>query len=256
LSQREAQLAEHLAKVDSDLRALEHERRLVKREREALGDADSRARVREESLRQREETFRLRLNERLDERLRDARAEIDAIVADLKKQAAALAEQASHAVASPSTGDVGRLRVDARTAVDTLVEKYRTDPVPAAPVAEAPPMRHVVVGDRVVLGSFGLEGVVVNVHDREGGSGSARQAFSLAHERAPRGRRRTGKARARLSARQRAAAAARGRVVERIAARGQHRRSGSRPARKISRRESAFRTADIAVDSRVWHRAG
>ena len=167
LSQREAQLAEHLAKVDSDLRALEHERRLVKREREALGDADSRARVREESLRQREETFRLRLNERLDERLRDARAEIDAIVADLKKQAAALAEQASRTIASPSTGDVGRLRVDARTAVDTLVEKYRNDPVPAAPVAEAPPMRHVVVGDRVVLGSLGLEGVVVNVHDRE-----------------------------------------------------------------------------------------
>src|SRR4029453_1141892 len=28
-------------------------------------------------------------------------------------------------------------------------------------------MRHVVVGDRVVLGSLGLEGVVVNVHDRE-----------------------------------------------------------------------------------------
>ena len=45
LSEREAQLAEHLAKVDTDLRALEHERRLVKREREALGEADARARV-------------------------------------------------------------------------------------------------------------------------------------------------------------------------------------------------------------------
>ena len=167
LSEREAQLAEHLAKVDSDLRALEHERRLVKRERETLGDADTRARLREESLRHREETFRLRLNEKLDERLRDARAEIDAIVADLKKQAAALAEQATRNIAPPSTGDVGRLRVDARTAVDTLVEKYRNDPVPAAPAEAAPPMRHVIVGDRVVLGSLGLEGVVVNVHDRE-----------------------------------------------------------------------------------------
>ena len=89
LSAREAQLAEHLAKIDTDLRALEHERRLLKREREALGDADSRARVREDALRQREETFKLRLNEKLDERLRDARVEIDAIVADLRKQAAA-----------------------------------------------------------------------------------------------------------------------------------------------------------------------
>jgi len=54
LSEREAQLAEHLAKVDADLRALEHERRLVKREREALSDADNRAKAREDALRQRE----------------------------------------------------------------------------------------------------------------------------------------------------------------------------------------------------------
>jgi DNA mismatch repair protein MutS2 len=167
LSEREAQLAEHLAKVDTDLRALEHERRLVKREREALGEADSRARVREDALRQREETFKLRLNEKLDERLRDARAEIDAIVADLKKQAAALAEQAArNAAAVPSTGDTGRLRGDARAAVDALVDKYRNEQTPAPPIEPAP-TRNAVVGDRVVLGPLGLEGVVVNVHDRE-----------------------------------------------------------------------------------------
>jgi DNA mismatch repair protein MutS2 len=167
LTEREVQLAEHLAKVDSDLRALEHERRLVKREREALGDADSRARVREEALRQREETFKQRLNEKLDERMRDARLEIDAIVADLKKQAAALAEQAARNItAAPSTGDTGRLRGDARAAVEALVDKYRKDPAPIPPV-DAPPGRSVAVGDRVVLGSLGLEGIVVNVHDRE-----------------------------------------------------------------------------------------
>ena len=37
----------------------------------------------------------------------------------------------------------------------------------AAPPVDAGPLRTVVVGDRVVLGSLGLEGVVVNVHDRE-----------------------------------------------------------------------------------------
>ena len=166
LSAREAQLAEHLAKVDTDLRALEHERRLVKREREALGEADSRARVREDALRQREETFKLRLNEKLDERLRGARVEIDAIVADLRKQAAALAGQAARTTAV-STGDTGRLRGDARAAVDALVDKYRNDPTPAAPPIDAAPARSVAVGDRVVLGPLGLEGVVVNVHDRE-----------------------------------------------------------------------------------------
>jgi DNA mismatch repair protein MutS2 len=167
LSEREAQLAEHLAKIDTDLRALEHERRLVKREREALVDADSRARVREDALRQREETFKLRLNEKLDERLRDARLEIEAVVTNLKKQAASLAEQAGRSASmAPSTGETGRLRVDARAAVDALVEKYRHDPVPAS--APAPlPTRNVAVGDRVVLGPLGLEGIVVNVHDRE-----------------------------------------------------------------------------------------
>jgi DNA mismatch repair protein MutS2 len=118
-------------------------------------------------LRQREETFKLRLNEKLDERLRDARAEIDTIVADLKKQAAALAEQATRSAATvPSTGDTGRLRGDARAAVDALVDKYRNDPAPA-PTVDAAPTRSVAVGDRVVLGTLGLEGVVVNVHDRE-----------------------------------------------------------------------------------------
>lgn len=167
LSVREAQLAEHLAKVDTDLRALEHERRLVKREREALGEAHSRARVREDALRQREETFKLRLNEKLDERLRDARVEIDAIVADLKKQAGALADQAGRNVpTAPSTGDTGRMRGDARAAIDALVDKYRHDHTPPPP-ADAAPMRTAVVGDRVVLGPLGLEGVVVNLHDRE-----------------------------------------------------------------------------------------
>jgi DNA mismatch repair protein MutS2 len=167
LSEREAQLAEHLAKIDTDLRALDHERRLVKREREALGEADSRARVREDALRQREETFKLRLNEKLDERLRDARVEIDAIVADLRKQAAVLAEQAARQrVALPSTGDTGRLRGDARAAVDALVDKYRKDHTPP-PVVDTAPARVVAVGDRVLLGPLGLEGVVVNVHDRE-----------------------------------------------------------------------------------------
>jgi DNA mismatch repair protein MutS2 len=167
LSEREAQLAEHLAKVDTDIRALEHERRLVKREREALGEADSRARSREEALRQREETFKQRLNEKLDERLREARAEIDTIVADLRKQAAAMADQAARdASVMPSTGDTGRLRGDARAAIDALVEKYRKDQPPPV-VAEAPPARAAVVGDRVSIGGLGFEGTVVNVHDRE-----------------------------------------------------------------------------------------
>jgi DNA mismatch repair protein MutS2 len=168
LSEREAQLADHLAKVDADLRALDHERRLVRREREALGEADQRARTREETLRQREETFRQRLNEKLDERLRDARAEIDAVVGNLKKQAAAMAAEATRSLSNPpSTGDTGRLRGEARAAVDALVEKFRKEPSVPPPVPEPAPGRSASVGDRVLMDALGLEGIVVNVHDRE-----------------------------------------------------------------------------------------
>ena len=166
LSAREAQLADHLAKVDTDLRALEHERRLVKREREALTEADVRARSREDALRQREDTFKQKLNEKLDERLREARSEIDAVVGDLRRQAAAVAEQASKrpADAMPSTGDTGRLRGDARAAIDALVEKFRKDESPA-PVPHN--SRLAVVGDRVTIPGLGVEGTVVLIHDRD-----------------------------------------------------------------------------------------
>src|SRR5262249_11927584 len=46
LSEREAQLAEHLSRIDKDMRPLEHEQRLVAHERQALGAAESRMRDR------------------------------------------------------------------------------------------------------------------------------------------------------------------------------------------------------------------
>ncbi|MCA1561078.1 MAG: endonuclease MutS2, partial [Acidobacteria bacterium] len=59
-SERETQLAEHLGKIDRDLQALEHDRRLSARERETLADAAARLAAREEELRHREDTFRRR----------------------------------------------------------------------------------------------------------------------------------------------------------------------------------------------------
>jgi DNA mismatch repair protein MutS2 len=168
LSEREAQLAEHLAKVDSDLRALEHERRLVKREREALGEADQRARSREESLRHREESLKQKLNEKLDERLREARSEIDAVMADLRRHAAALTEQAERRPdVSLSTGDTGRLRAEARAAVESAVDRLRGSDAGAQPAPPSVPSRTAVVGDRVAIRSLGLEGTVVLVHHQE-----------------------------------------------------------------------------------------
>jgi DNA mismatch repair protein MutS2 len=174
LSAREAQLAEHLAKIDRDMRALEHEQRLAARARETLNDAESRLRHREEALRDREETFRKRLNEALEQEVRQARREIDQVIADLKAKSESMARHAASGQ-QVSTGDAGAARSSARAAVDSVVQRLadsgtlvsaetgheRGAARPGQAAADGPP----AVGDRVVVGAFGLEGVVTMVHD-------------------------------------------------------------------------------------------
>jgi DNA mismatch repair protein MutS2 len=167
LSAREAQLAEHLAKIDKDMRALEHEQRLAARERETLETAEGRVRQREEALRQREETVRRRVNEELEAQVRQARREIDDVIADLKARTTALAQEAQ-AGARPMvpTGETGGARSEARAAIDSVVKRYLE---PVEPIAETPaessaaPAPH--VGDRVVFGGLGLEGTVTALYD-------------------------------------------------------------------------------------------
>jgi DNA mismatch repair protein MutS2 len=167
VSAREAQLAEHLAKIDHDMRALEHEQRLASRERETLEAAETRMRQREEALRQREETFRRRLNEELEAQVRQARREIDGVIADLKARTDSIAQEAhSGARQIVSTGDTGAARSTARTAVDSVVKRYlEPQNIPAEHGTMAPPAQAAAVGDRVIVGGLGLEGIVTAVHD-------------------------------------------------------------------------------------------
>ena len=164
LSARDAQLAEHIAKLDKDMRALEHEHRLAAKERETLNAAEARMHQREDALRQREETFRRRLNEELDTQVRQARREIDDVIADLKAKTAAISKDAARQALS--TGDTGAVRLDARSAVDAVV-KQMLEPVgaPAEPAPQGAGAKAPAVGDRVIVGGLGLEAVVTSVHD-------------------------------------------------------------------------------------------
>jgi len=167
LSAREAQLAEHLAKIDRDMRALEHEHRLATRERETLQQAETRMHQREDALRQREDTFRKRLNEELETQVRQARKEIDTVIDELKSKAAAMA-------ALPrlvSTGETGTARSDARAAVDAIAKRILSGESANAlqsPDSGRPPSsasRSIAAGDRVIVGGLGLEAIVTAVHD-------------------------------------------------------------------------------------------
>jgi DNA mismatch repair protein MutS2 len=172
LSAREAQLAEHLAKIDRDMRALEHDQRLATRERETLRAAEVRMQQREEALRQREESARRRLSEELEKEVRNARREIDQVVAELKAKSAAIA----NAPRLISTGDTGTARSDARAAVDAVASRILAGesagsdaPGESAAQSATPDPQSatgaVSVGDRVIVGGLGLEALVTSVHD-------------------------------------------------------------------------------------------
>ena len=171
-SERESQLSGHLAKIERDMQALEHERRLAARERETLAQEGAKLQGREQELRNREETFKRRLDDKIDERLRDARREIDAVLDALKARTDALAADAERRMAPRlviPTGETGAARADARAAIDAIGERLRAPVQAAQPAAEArtDSARVAAVGDRVLVGAFGLEGVVQAVHDRE-----------------------------------------------------------------------------------------
>jgi DNA mismatch repair protein MutS2 len=169
LTVREAQLSEHLAKIDHDMRSLEHEHRLAARERETLRSAEARIHQREDALRQREETFRRRLNEELETHVRQARKEIDEVIADLKAKTAAIA----NAPRLVSTGDTGTVRSEARAAVESVASRVlagadaASDQQDSQSALRAPQSASpkVSVGDRVIVGGLGLEAVVTSMHD-------------------------------------------------------------------------------------------
>jgi DNA mismatch repair protein MutS2 len=171
-SERESQLADHLARVERDMQALEHERRLASEERQTLADAAARLRAREQDLKNREEMHRRRLDQKIEERLREARREIDAVVGRLKARTETMATHAERAASTlVPTGESGGARADARAAIDAIEERLHrtTGGPPASSPAQAPAeaSRAPAVGDRVLVGALKLEGVVLSLSGRE-----------------------------------------------------------------------------------------
>ncbi len=157
-SGRESLLAAHLARVDSELAALERQRKLTEEERAVLGRERRALLDREMRLAEREAVLKKRLDDKLNERLREARAEVDAVVAELKTRAGALVTQAERRGPVLSTGDVGGLRAQARSALDTIsasVEAAEAGDAAGGPLEALPDP-----GQPVFVLPFGTDGVV------------------------------------------------------------------------------------------------
>jgi DNA mismatch repair protein MutS2 len=175
LTEPEKQLAEHLARIDNDLRALEQDRRTLAQERAAIYETERKLRSREDAIREREDKVRRRLDAKVDDQLRDARKEIDAVIEELKTKAAALSQQAAVRLKSGerlraaglSTGDMGSLKADTRSALDQIADRVKGTEPAAAPATPAPVAPgEIEVGSRVAVGALGLEGVVLELHGK------------------------------------------------------------------------------------------
>jgi DNA mismatch repair protein MutS2 len=169
LTDREQQLVEHLARVDRQLHQLQEEQRQVAQERRSTAEAERKLRAREESVRERELTLRRRLESRLDDQLREARREIDAVLENLKVRAAELRQ--ARRTGTATTADAGQLRADSRAAVDAIVDRLGQDSVTAgatpSAVSRAASGGAIEVGSRVQVGGLGLQGVVLELHNKQ-----------------------------------------------------------------------------------------
>ncbi len=172
-SERESQLADHLARIERDRQVLEQERQAAAAERQALAGASAKIQAREADLKNREEMLRRKVEQKIEERLREARREIDAVVGRLKVRAETMATQAERAVPRLiPTGESGGARADARRAIDAIEDRLRrsADGASGGVTAAAAPAalsRPPAVGDRVLVGALRVEGIVRSLNGRD-----------------------------------------------------------------------------------------
>jgi len=164
LSDDQKRLQAHLSRLDAQARALESDRTRLERERRVFNETNAELTKRERSLAEREDVFKKRLNERLDDRLRQARRDVDAVIEQLKEKSEAIAEKASLR-AAVNTGETGSARAGARAEIDRIVEDLRHPAAPGSVEAPAAAGQAAVaeVGSKVTVGGLGLEGIVIAI---------------------------------------------------------------------------------------------
>src|SRR5450756_845470 len=112
------------------------------------------------------DVYKRQTEDRLDERLRDARREIDRVIDDLKKKASDMTAEAERRLSKRtfsgppiSTGDAGSARVEARQAIDEAAARFHGGEPPRL----EPPVTlegRPAIGDRVIVAGLGLEGTL------------------------------------------------------------------------------------------------
>jgi DNA mismatch repair protein MutS2 len=169
-SAREAQLADHLERVDEDRRQLDELRRTLDQQRAQLAEGVAQLTKRETELDERDRANQDELERLLDTRLRAAREEVEEIVDTLRRRAAALEREAAERADSHkpplSTGDSGKLRSEARAALEAIATRLPTRAAPSSS-SSLGSRPQIDVGARVVVSTLGVEGAVRSLHGQE-----------------------------------------------------------------------------------------
>jgi DNA mismatch repair protein MutS2 len=174
LSDDQKKLAAHLARVDAQARALESERVRLQRDRRTVDESAAKLQERERDVTEREERFARRLNEKLNDRVRQAQRDIDQVIEQLKERSESLIEQVAvrSRTSGLSTGETGAARTDAREAVARIVDQLKGPGDTATPpkgVAESEGGAAALpaVGARVAVGGLGMEGTIVSIRGQQ-----------------------------------------------------------------------------------------
>ena len=169
-SAREAQLAEHLARVERDLAAVAAEKRALDAGRRELEAQRAALQQDRQALDDKEKAARRRLRTGVEAEIKTARAAVERIVGDLRARADATVRPAGGGTSGSgrpavTTGTTGELRRTAVAALEQVRERSTAalpaPPEPAEPPAPATPP---AIGNRVRVRSLGLEGVLVAIH--------------------------------------------------------------------------------------------
>jgi len=168
-SEREQQLAIHLKQLEDETEILNTERLAITEQRETLARDLEQLAKRQQALDSREQLKKKRGRNILDDRLREARQQVQKIVRQLRDDAAALTNNLTtdkHKHWRLSTGDTGALKrraFDELNAVDTQFNEG-TSPHNSPPTLESA-ADDLSVGTPVHIDNLKLSGTVIAIHD-------------------------------------------------------------------------------------------
>ena len=174
---REAQLAKHLEKVDKETRSLKMEREALDTARSQLDNAQNHFELRQRKLAEQGQSARTKLSDSVDDAIRKARSRVDDIVEELRRQCeqfSKIARRDKNSQPYVSTGDLGSLKHKTFSALESVraditpEEDQRSENLGA--IKSSPygtDAKSLAVGDKVHIQHLRINGTVMNVKASE-----------------------------------------------------------------------------------------